>query len=102
MNVAAVTAIDDAKRFLDLHPWSTTDVDNPVELLREVVAHFDKELEAKTEKIEEELDAETKEEAEELAGDVVQGLCAFIKGLRDDLKISEAEYQTALALAKVQ
>lgn len=98
----AATAIDDAKRFLDLHPWSTTDIDNPVELLREVVKEFDANLETKTEEIEKELDAETKEEAEELAGDVVQKLCAFIKGLRDDLKISEAEYQTALALARVQ
>lgn len=100
--MAAVTAIDEAKRFLDLHPWSTTDVDNPVELLRDVVKEFDDALIEKTAEIEEELDEETREEAEELASTTVQKLCAFIKGLRDDLKISEAEYQTALALAKVQ
>lgn len=92
----AATAIDDAKRFLDLHPWSTTDVDNPVELLRAVVDEYHSDLEETIE------DSGMKpDDIEEKTG-AVQRLCAFIKGLRDDMKISEAEYRTALTLVEAE
>lgn len=96
----AATAIDDAKRFLDLHPWSTTDLDNPVEILRDVVKHFDDNLTEKLEEHEREESADVEERAEELVIDVKTKLLSFIKGLRDDLKISEAEYRVALSLAE--
>ncbi len=80
-----MAAIDDAKRFLFLHPWSTTDVDNPVRLLEDLVKDFYDNLA--------EAIADFEDEAVQ---DRVQRLIAFVKGLRDDLKISEAEYQIAL------
>ncbi len=84
------STIEDAKRFLYLHPHATTAVDNPVELLAAIVKDF--------EALEEEI--EEKEDDDD-TGSVSQKLLAFIKGLRDDMKICEAEYQTALGLAKV-
>ncbi len=107
----AATAIDDAKRFLDLHPWSTTDVDNPVELLRAVVDDFDKDLDEKASELEKDHEANVMEAVEERLPEEIDKregsavtalpkLLAFIQGLRDDMKICEAEYQTALALVK--
>lgn len=93
----AATAIDDAKRFLNLHPWSTTDVDNPVELLRGVVDQFDDDL---AEKLEEERAFEDAPADPDDADQPLAKLLAFVKGLRDDMKICEAEYQVALALVK--
>lgn len=79
-----MAAIDDAKRFLFLHPYSTTDVDNPVQLLREVID----EVEADYDLI------DNFPEPDDMSK--VDRLMTFIKGLRDDLKISEMEYQMAL------
>ncbi len=93
----AVTAIDDAKRFLNLHPWSTTDVDNPVELLKNVVEEFDDALAVK---LEEERAGEDAPDDPADVVDTLTKLLAFIKGLRDDCKICEAEYQTAMRLAQ--
>lgn len=90
--MAAATSIDDAKRFLFLHPWATTDLDNPVELLESVVRDFDDELaEARSADDDEDNDFDDQIESER-----VTKLVAFIKKLRDDRKISEAEYQVAL------
>lgn len=87
-----MAAIDDAKRFLFLHPWSTTDADNPVRLLEDLVKDFDDNL---TESIAD-FEADDRDDLDEMVQDRVQRLIAFVKGLRDDLKISEAEYQIAL------
>lgn len=79
----AATALDDAKRFLDLHPWATTDVDNPVELLADLVR---------------EVGGRGRDEPEPDESVRVEKLLAFIKGLRESCKISEQEYRGALAL----
>jgi len=89
----SVSAIEEARKFLWRHPWFTSELDDPVELLRDVVKEIDEENAA----LDEDEDSNT-----EQAGEIAQRLLAFIKGLRDDLKISETEYQTALALAGVQ
>ncbi len=90
-----MAAIDDAKRFLFLHPWSTTDVDNPVRLLEDLVKDFYDNLAEAIADFEAEafFDFEADDKDDQ---DRVQRLIAFVKGLRDDLKISEAEYQIAL------
>lgn len=79
-------AIEEARRFLNLHPWSTTDIDNPVDLLEAVVADY----------------AKLEEECAQLVEDEAptDRLLVFIRRLRDDRKISEAEYQTAVHLAE--
>jgi hypothetical protein len=89
------TAIEDAKRFLFLHPWSTTDVDNPIELLEGVVQQFDDDLE---EAIRNGTCEEDEEDEEDEIDDRIDKLAAFIKKLRDERKISEAEYQAACAI----
>jgi hypothetical protein len=90
--MAAVSAIDDAKRFLQLHPWSTTAIDNPVKLLEAVVDEINADYTLKDDVLTPDDIGTLKEPAEKLL--------AFIKGLRDDCKISEAEYQVALDLIK--
>ena len=92
--MAAATAIDDAKRFLFLHPWSTTDLDNPVELLESVVRDFDDELAEATREVNGDDDGGDGGESER-----IDKLVAFVKKLRDERKISEAEYQAALQYA---
>jgi hypothetical protein len=87
------TAIEEAERFLFLHPWSTSDVDNPVDLLRDVVKDFRDDL---AEAVRDAQGETSTDEDDEIESPRVSKLLAFIKGLRDDLKISEAEYQTAL------
>lgn len=99
----AVTSIDEAKRFLDLHPWATTDVDNPVELLRNVVNDFEKDLIEKTAELTEGEDAPDDPADEEPVGitERLEKLVMFVRGLRNDMKICESEYQVAFSLAKV-
>jgi hypothetical protein len=82
------TALDDAKRFLDLHPWATTEVDNPVDLLAALVAEID----------DEEAEDEVEPESASDASQRVERLLGFIEGLRKQRKISEQEYRSALAL----
>jgi hypothetical protein len=92
------SALEDAKRFLYLHPYATTAEDNPVKLLQSVVD----EVEAGSS--DDDDDDEGMKPSEEQDGATlmqkVVSLVAFVKGLRDDMKISEAEYQTAVALTK--
>lgn len=88
-----MAAIDDARRFLYLHPFATTSVDNPVQLLQEVVDEYDKEQE-------QEEDEDEGMQPDEDCASPIDKLLTFVKGLRDDMKICEAEYQTALALVK--
>lgn len=92
--MAAVSAIDDAKRFLDLHPWATTDVDNPVELLAAVVREVDDEYEYVGE---DEMNSVVVHRDPDA---VIEQLLTFIKGLRDDCKISENEYRFAKSIVE--
>lgn len=80
------TALDDAKIFLDRHPWATTDADNPVDLLRALVAEVDVEEDGAAEAEVGESDAPAR----------VEKLVAFIRKLRDAEKISESEYREAM------
>lgn len=80
------TALDDARLFLARHPWATTDADNPVDLLRALVA---------------EIEPDEGDEDEDGVGESdaparVEKLVAFIKKLRDAEKISESEYREAM------
>ena len=86
---APPTALDDAKRFLDLHPWATTEADNPVELLAALVAEVD---------VEEDEDEDEEEAQPSDAPQRVEALIGFVRGLREQAKISEKEYRSALAL----
>lgn len=98
--MAAATSIDDAKRFLFLHPWSTTDLDNPVELLESVVHDFDAVLAAVTREASNDDDDDGRSAGDgEYESGRVDKLMAFVKKLRDERKISEAEYQSALQYA---
>lgn len=81
------TALDDAKQFLERHPWATTDVDNPVELLAALVAEVD---------VEDDDDEEAEEPSD--ASKRVEALLDFVRGLRAQAKISDYEYRNALAL----
>lgn len=90
-----MAAIDDARRFLYLHPYATTAEDNPVQLLQLVVDEHDKASEDEDEGMQPEEDEGMQPEE-----DAKTKLMTFIKGLRDDLKISEAEYRVALALTQ--
>jgi len=73
-------AIADAKLFLWKHPLSTTEIDNPVEILEDIVREYDK------------------DEDDEGDASKSERLLTFIKNLRDQRKICEAEYQVACAI----
>jgi hypothetical protein len=94
--MAAVgSAYDEAKRFLRLHPWSTTDVDNPVELLGDLVGEIES---GELPDLSADDDGVDDGDEDDRQSETLDKLMAFVKGLRDDLKISEAEYRIALSL----
>jgi hypothetical protein len=95
----ATSALREAERFLYLHPHATTDVDNPVEILREVVAEAG-DMEAEIQELEDTTtsDDEVAEIREELAQakSVRDRLIAFVKKLHEQQKICDLELRAAL------
>jgi hypothetical protein len=78
-------AIADAKLFLWKHPLSTTDVDNPVEILEDIVREYEK-------------DDDDEAEDDDHNAYRCERLLTFIKRLYDQRKICDAEYRTACAI----
>ena len=92
----AVTAFDEAKTFLFRHPGATTDIDDPVRLLEDLV------YEIKAGGLVNGGDDRGMQPSNQLSvaeeNDRVANLLSFIKDLREQEKISEAEYQIACAI----
>ena len=88
----AVTAYDEAKTFLFRHPWATTEVDNPVRLLEDLIAQ----IECGGADTGIHPDDDGVDDGSSL--DRAANLLSFIKDLREQEKISEAEYQIACAI----
>jgi SMC interacting uncharacterized protein involved in chromosome segregation len=96
----ATSALREAERFLYLHPHATTDVDNPVELLREVVAEAE-DIEELADELENARRAmvEDAHELEEARGmkKKFDHLVAFVKKLHEQQKICDLELRAALS-----
>lgn len=86
-------AIADAKLFLWKHPLSTTEVDNPVEILEDIVREYEK-------GDDEDEPMAPYDEGEDDNADAYrcERLLTFIKHLYDQRKICDAEYKTACAI----
>ena len=97
------TAAIESELFLWRHPWASTDVDNPVDLLRDLTKEHEELIEDYNE-----VTAERDELKVNLAAcDDALALSArlgellhFVRGLRDTQKISELEYEHAKRIAK--
>jgi hypothetical protein len=87
-------AIADAKLFLWKHPLSTTEIDNPVEILEDIVREYDKDEDDE----DDEDEGMVPDEDENGDASKSERLLTFIKNLRDQRKICEAEYQAACAI----
>lgn len=99
MSAGPKTSIAEAEHFLWNHPWATTDIDNPVDLLREVVSEATQLIE-RLDEVEHRLRTTVHREREPIAAAQLAELVAFIRRLNAEAKISDFELREALAIAK--
>lgn len=101
----AVTAYDDACRFVELHPWATMESDNPVEILRELHAEHEALIDERNE-LQADLDEATAKLEEvsphalTIATSQLDELLRFVRKLHDEQKICDVEWERARAMAK--
>lgn len=93
-----MTALQEAEAFLWKHPQATTDADNPVELLRDVVSEAE-DLEHQLENAVDQSDLDAKDaEISKLEQKLehYDRLVAFVRNLNTQQKISDFELRAAL------